>query len=86
MNGIGSGTNGELTFLDTLSIMSFLIGVQNLDLNVTQEDAQNIQHKSDANAHLILNEIHKHLETQDAKIDYIIKELEELKNGTKRNI
>lgn len=83
---IGSGTNGELTFLDTVGILSFLIGVQNLDLNVTQEDAQNIQHKSDANAHFILNEIHKHLEEQDEKIDYIIKELEVLKNGIKRDL
>ena len=83
---IGSGINGEITFLDTVSIMSFLIGVQNLDLNVTQEDAQNIQHRSDANANLILNEIHKHLEEQDVKIDLILKELEELKNGTERNI
>lgn len=83
---IGSGINGEITFLDTVSIMSFLIGVQNLDLNVTQEDAQNIQHKSDANANFILNEIHKHLEEQDAKIDLILKELEELKNGAERNI
>ena len=83
---IGSGINGEITFLDTVSIMSFLIGVQNFDLNVTQEDAQNIQRRSDANANLILNEIHKHLEKQDAKIDLILKELEELKNGTERNI
>ena len=83
---IGSGINGELTFLDTVGILSFLIGVQNLELNVTQEDAQNIQHRSDANAHLILDEIHNHLEEQDRKIDLIIKELEELKHGTERDL
>ena len=72
---VGSGINGEITFLDTLGIMSFLIGVQNLDLNITQEDAQ-----------YILTDIHKHLEKQDAKIDYIIKELEVLKDGTERDL
>ena len=30
----GSGVDGELTFLDVLSILSFFIGVQNLDMNV----------------------------------------------------
>ena len=83
---VGSGTGGEMTFLDIISIMSFLIGVQNLDLNVTQEDAQNIQHRTDANAKLILDEIHNHLKEQDKKIDFIIKELEELKHGTERNL
>lgn len=72
---IGSGTNGEITFLDTIGIMSFLIGVQNLDLNITQDDMQ-----------YVLTDIHSHLQQQDEKIDRILKELEDLRNGTERNI
>lgn len=41
--GLGSGENGELTFLDTLAIASFLISMQNLDLNLTQEDKQELE-------------------------------------------
>lgn len=72
---IGSGTNGEITFLDAIGIMSFLIGVQNLDLNITQDDMQ-----------YVLADIHNHLQQQDEKIDRILKELEDLRNGTERNI
>ena len=72
---IGSGTNGEITFLDTIGIMSFLIGVQNLDLNITQDDMQ-----------YVLADIHRHLQQQDEKLNRILKELEDLKNGTERNI
>lgn len=72
---IGSGTNGEITFLDAIGIMSFLIGVQNLDLNITQDDMQ-----------YVLADIHSHLQQQDEKLDRILKELEDLKNGTERNI
>ena len=33
---LGSGNNGELTALDWIGIISFMIGLQNLDLNVSQ--------------------------------------------------
>lgn len=75
MRNIGSGNNGEWTFLDIITLISFCIGLQNLDLNVTQDDAQALQQRTDANAKLILEEIHKHLEEQDKKIDYIIERL-----------
>ena len=72
---VGSGTDGEITFLDIIGIMSFLIGVQNLDLNITQDDMQ-----------YVLSDIHSHLQKQDEKIDKILEELEDLKNGTKRDL
>ena len=72
---VGSGINGEITFLDIIGIMSFLIGVQNLDLNITQDDMQ-----------YVLSDIHNHLQKQDDKIDKILEELEDLKNGTKRDL
>ena len=43
INNQGSGPNGEYTFLDMLSIASFVIGLQNLDMNVDQNDMQDLQ-------------------------------------------
>ena len=70
--GLGSGENGELTFLDMLSVVSFLIGVRNLELNVTQEDAQNLQKELSKKTDLLLQELHGHLEQQDKKINEIL--------------
>ena len=77
---IGSGDNGQLNFMDVVALLSFFIGIENLDLNVTQEDAQNLQKSLADKANLILNEIHQHLEEQDNKIDMI---LEVLTNDSK---
>lgn len=68
-------TNGQLDFLDLISIASFVIALQNLDLNVTQEDAQNLQRELSEKTDLLLNEIHKHLEEQDVKLSEILKEI-----------
>ena len=68
MRGLGSGENGELTFLDAISIVSFLVGMQNLDINLTQDDLSK-------EADRLLNEVHKHLEDQDRKIDLILEKL-----------
>lgn len=75
---MGSGSNGEFTFMDVLSILSFAIGVKNLDLNVTQEDAQKLQSDLAEKTELLLNEIHGHLEKQDALLKSI---LEGVKKG-----
>lgn len=64
----------QLSFIDLLSIMSFCIGVMNLDLNVTAEDIDN-------QTQTLLNEVHTHLEMQDNKLDNIIERLERLENG-----
>ena len=67
--------NGQLDFLDILSILSFYIAVLNLDLNVTQNDM--IEQTED---------IHRHLEEQDIKLSEIINTLEELKHDSGRSI
>ena len=58
-------SNKELDFLDILSIMSFCIALQNLDLNISAEDIQNTsaQLEKDFNERLegVLEEIHNHL-------------------------
>lgn len=73
MSGLGSGDNGQFTFLDIISLTSFLIGLMNLDENLTQGDLQD-------KAKLILDEIHGHLKEQDAKLDMIIRRLNNEEN------
>ena len=70
--------NEQLSFIDLLSIMSFCIGLMNLEINITQEDVDN-------QTQTILNELHGHLEIQDKKLDNIIQRLEELENGKESN-
>lgn len=80
---IGSGENGELTAIDILSILSFIVGLQNLDLNVDQNDMDAQTREIDKRANQLVNaaidEIHQHLKQQDKKIDQILSLLEETK-------
>ena len=80
---IGSGVSGELTLLDILSIMSFYVGIMNLEENLTQGDKQDLQQDLTNKAEMLLNEIHSHLKLQDEKIDRI---LEVLENDGRRNL
>ena len=75
--------NGQLDFLDLISIMSFVIALMNLDENMTQGDKQELMERFNEKADSLLNEIHQHLEDQDIKLDLI---MEELKHGTERDI
>ena len=73
----GSGTNGELTMIDIIGLMSFAIGLENLDINITQEDmdAQTADLDARVNSRLekALADIHTHLRTQDDKIDELLR-------------
>jgi hypothetical protein len=80
MGRIGSGENGQLTFLDLISILSFWIGIENLDMNITQEDIQETTTILDEKLKKEVDDIHSHLSIQDAKLNHIIGILEELKN------
>ena len=81
MRRIGSGDNGEITFLDCISIVSFLVGLENLEINVTQEslDRQTAELDEKVNKRVddALADIHMHLAEQDKKIDQILSELRE---------
>ena len=66
-------TNRELDVLDILNVLSFYIGVKNLDENLSQTTAGNLLDTA-------VEDIHKHLEEQDNKIDMILKELSHDKN------
>ena len=74
---IGSDENGNLTFLDYISILGFIVSVENLKENLSQNDKQDIQNDLSEKADKILEEIHSHLEQQDKKIDLIWSKLNE---------
>lgn len=81
--GLGSGPNGEFTFLDILAILSFCISMMNLNENLSQGDKQDLQKDLADKADVLLSEIHGHLKEQDRKIDRI---LEVLSNDSRTNI
>ena len=84
--GLGSGFNGQFTFLDMISLMSFTISMMNYGENLTQNDKQDLQKELTHKAEDILKEIHAHLQEQDKKINYILNKLEELSNDSRSNI
>lgn len=63
-------------FNDILDKLSFLIGILNLEENLTQSDKQEIVNKFDQKTQELLHDIHAHLRMQDEKLDKIIKLLE----------
>ena len=70
--GIGSGDNGEITFLDAIAIVSFLVGLENLDLNVTQDTIDKQTNDLQEKLQVAIQDIHNHLQNQDRKIDAIL--------------
>ena len=64
-------------FLDAIAIVSFLVGLQNLEMNITQEDMQNTEANLNNALESQVTEIHKHLEEQDDKINQILDILKE---------
>lgn len=81
---MGSSTNGELTWLDLLNVLSFYIGLKNLDLNIDQNDmdrqTKEIDERANKLVHDAIAEIHQYLEMQDKKIDKILSMLGDEKN------
>lgn len=57
--------NKQYDVLDVLNILSFLIGVKNLEENVSQTDVTKLVNTA-------INDIHEHLKMQDQKIDKIL--------------
>ena len=74
--------DGQLDFLDLISIASFVIALMNLEENVTQGDKQELMAELGNKADMMLKEIHAHLEVQDQKIDLI---LEGIRNDDRRD-
>lgn len=72
----------EFSFLDLMNVASFLLALENLNANLTQNDKAELQHDLANKAEAILKEIHLHLERQDLKINSILQKLEELKHDS----
>lgn len=68
----------QFDFLDVLNICSFMIGLKNLEENLSQSDKQELIHDLNQKTDYLLNEINKHLEIQDEKIDKILEILKEV--------
>lgn len=71
--------NEQLSLLDILNILSFIIGILNYNENLTQDDKQELMREIDNKISLVLDKVQKHLEIQDKQLNIIIKRLEELK-------
>ena len=82
--------DGQIDFLDLISLMSFCIALENLDLNVSMEDIQKssseIEEEVNKRLEKALEEIHGHLSIQDTKLNIILRMLEELLNDNGRDI
>lgn len=74
--------NGNMSLLDAITIISFLVGLENLELNITQNDLENqtqeIDRRVDKKIQSALDDIHVHLKDQEQKLNYI---LEAMNNG-----
>ena len=77
MSNLGSGPNGQLTFLDIVSLMSFYIRVENLNENLSQSDKQDLLANLNNISKLLLDKLQTHLENQDKKLDLILARLED---------
>ena len=69
--------NNKLGFLDIITLISFVVGLQNLEMNITQEDMQETTEKLDKALRDQVKDIHDHLAEQDKKIDNILGILKE---------
>lgn len=73
--------NNRLSFLDAITLVSFLIGLQNLEMNIDQNDmqeqTQTINKTADALVTKAIADIHQHLQEQDEKIDMLVRLLNE---------
>lgn len=77
--------NKQYDFLDVINVASFLISLQNLDLNVSTDDLSEYTNSIIQRLEKDINDIHEHLSVQDAKINALLNRLEDI-YGNKRNL
>ena len=64
-------------FVDTINVLDFIISLSNLQQNSQQTNMQEVEEHFNNKLQGVLDEIHSHLEAQDAKLNAIISKLEE---------
>ena len=69
--------NDGLDFLDIITLLSFILSVENLEQNLSQNDKQDLQNDLSEKAEKILKEVHTHLEKQDKLLNDIWSKLNE---------
>ena len=69
--------SSEFDLLDFLNIVSLAIGIENLELNISQENLDNQTQELDRRLRKVVDDIHAHLKEQDSKIDMILEKLNE---------
>ena len=74
-----NNSNMQFDFLDIISIINFFIGIKNFNESIEQGSTQEVIKTK-------THDIHEHLTNQDKKIDEILKRLEVIENGNKRNL
>lgn len=62
-------SNDKLNFIDTLNLLSFVIGLMNYDENLTQGDKQDLMNILDTKTTYLLGEIRKDIARLEAKLD-----------------
>lgn len=62
-------SEGQYSFLDILSILSFAIGLANYEENIDQTSMNGVVNAA-------VNDIHEHLQRQDKNIEKIMQKLE----------
>ena len=67
----------QLSLLDAITIVSFLISLKNLDLNISQDDLQKAESELTQGLDDKINELHRHLAVQDEKLNIILGILQE---------
>lgn len=55
-----------------INLVSLILGILNLQENLTQNDKQDIMDNLNKKSDELLNQIHSHLKKQDEKIDLIL--------------
>lgn len=71
--------NNKLEMLDVLNIISFVIGMMNLEENLNQNDKQELMSELNTKTNFLLKDIHQHLKEQDEKINVILQYIKNLK-------
>ena len=73
------------SYIDYVNLMDLAISLCNLRSNNSQEERQKLEEHFNNKLNTLLEQIHGHLQQQDAKIDKILTMLEAREDDTRRD-
>lgn len=82
---MNNGSRFNQDFLDAISILSFMIGIMNLDENLSQSDKDDMMHQLDEKTNKMLKRIEDDLEEQNEMLREILSRLERLEESDVRS-